>query len=412
MTRRLLLIVSVILSVNIQAQTSVIFSVQAHQDDWQLFMSSKIVADLNAGAKVVFITLTAGDASVGSGSYGPSGVPFFLSRENGSMYSTKYLSDITSGTTPLTPPTVTTATVNGHNIAKYTYKGIVNYFFRLPDGNGNGSGFSNTGNVSLEKFRNGTISSMTALGDIAATYTSWSDLTNTVKQIINNEKVTGVPAWIYSAHTINGSNSAYNPNDHSDHRYSSMAAQDAVSTGMNWVGVAGFMDYESSANAANLSSTDHENSSALFGLTNWGLIEAAYATNYSSGHLVWLPMDYFQIIRTPSGNAPFAGSSGTGDNNEVIPAGSLLKIPMIVSVTSPILINKDISMIISPYETGTLSTQITGTDGKKVFEQITKVENKDALFITLKQPALQKGIYIIKNVLNDKYIESRKITVE
>ena len=80
MTRRLLLIVFIALSVNLRAQTSVTFSVQAHQDDWQLFMSSKIVADLNLGAKVVFITLTAGDASVGSGSYGPGGVPFYLSR--------------------------------------------------------------------------------------------------------------------------------------------------------------------------------------------------------------------------------------------------------------------------------------------------------------------------------------------
>ena len=412
MTRRLLLIVFVALSVNLQAQTSVTFSFQAHQDDWQLFMSSKIVADLNAGAKVVFITLTAGDASVGSGSYGPGGVPFYLSRENGSMYATKYLSDITSGTTPLIPSTITTATVNGHNIAKYTYKGIVNYFFRLPDGNGNGSGFPSTGSVSLQKFRNGMIPSMTALGDIAATYTSWTDLTNTIKQIINNEKVSGVPAWIYAAHTIDGSNSAYNPNDHSDHRYTSMAAQDAVATGMSWVGVAGFMDYESSANAANLSSTDHENSSALFGLTNWGLVEAAYSTNYSSGHLGWLPMDYFQIIRTPSGNAPFAGTSGTGDNNEVNNAGSLLKIPMIVSVTSPIYINKDISMIISPYETGILSTLLVDQDGKKVLDQVTKIENKEALFITLKQPTLKKGTYVINNILNGKYIESRKITVE
>jgi len=191
-----------------------------------------------------------------------------------------------------------------------------------------------------------------------------------------------------------------------------MAAQDAVAIGMSWVGVAGFMDYESSANAANLSSTDHENSSALFGLTNWGLVEAAYATNYSSGHLGWLPMDYFQIIRTPSGNAPFAGPLGTGDNEEVNTGGSLLKIPMIVSVTSPIYINRDISMIISPYETGTLSTLLVDQDGKKVFDQVTKVENKEALFITLKQPALKKGTYVINNILNGKYIESRKITVE
>ncbi len=416
MSKRLLFIFFTFLSVNLQAQTSVTFSVQAHADDWQLFMSTKLVADLNVGAKVVFITLTAGDASVGSGSYGPSGVPFYLSRENGSVYSAKYLADLTSLTAPQVNPTATTVVVNGHTITKYIYKGIVNYFLRLPDGNANGSGFGSTGNVSLEKFRAGTISNLAALGDVAATYTNWADLTNTVKQIILVEKVTGVPAWIYGAHTINGSNSAYNPGDHSDHRYSSMAAQDAVVTGMSWVGVAGFMNYQSSGNGANLSSTDHENSTALFGLTNWGLIEAAYATNFSPGHLDWLPMEYFQIIRTSSGNAPFAGSSETSDSaiiNVTDKPGELLtRIPMVVSITSPAFIEKDISMVISPYETGSLSTMVFDQEGKIVFDLKTKVENKEALFITLKQPVKTKGSYIIKNILNDKYTESRKITVD
>ena len=85
---------------------------------------------------------------------------------------------------------------------------------------------------------------------------------------------------------------------------------------------------------------------------------------------------------------------------------------MIVSVTSPIYINKDISMIISPYETGILSTLLVDQDGKKVLDQVTKIENKEALFITLKQPTLKKGTYVINNILNGKYIESRKITVE
>jgi hypothetical protein len=414
MTKRLLLIIFAFLSVKGWAQTSVIFSVQAHQDDWQLFMGSKIVADMNAGAKIVFITLTAGDASAGSGSYGPSGVPFYMGRENGSMYATKYMADIKTGaTTPDVLPTATTASVNGHNITKYVYKGIVNYFFRLPDGNGNGTGFASTGNVSLERLRTGAISSISALGGLAATYTSWTDLTNTIKQIMTNEKVTGTQAWIYAAHTIDGSNSVYNPGDHSDHRYSSLAAQHAVASGMTWVGVAGFMNYASSSSGANLSNTDHENSTALFGLTAFGMVEAAYGTTFNSGHLGWLPMEYFQVIKSPSGNAPFAGPGFAGNEEiQAEPAGSMTKIPMTSAITAPALVNKDIKMMINPYETGALSTAVYDEGGNKIFEQRTDIINRDAVLITLKQPAAMKGTYVIKNILNNKYIESRTITVE
>ncbi len=412
MARRLLLMILTFLSVHARAQTSVIFSVQAHQDDWELFMGVKILADLNAGAKIVFITLTAGDASAGSGSYGPSGVPFYTARENGSIYAAKYLADIKTGaTTPDILPTATTVAVNGHNITKYTYKGIVNYFFRLPDGNGNGSGFASTGNVSLERLKSGAIPSISALGSVAATYTSWTDLTNTIKQIMTNEKVTGTQAWIYSAHTIDGTNSSYNPGDHSDHRYSSLAAQNAVASGMAWVGVAGFMDYASSGNGANLGTTDHENSTAFFGLTVMGMVEAAYGTTFNSGHLGWLPMEYYQVIRTPSGNAPFAGFAGN-EESPVEPAGSLTKIPMTSSITSPVFVNKDIMMMVNPYEPGVLSTLVFDEAGNKVFEQSTDIKNRDAVLITLKQPAATKGTYLIKNILNEKYVESRKITVE
>jgi hypothetical protein len=143
------------------------------------------------------------------------------------------------------------------------------------------------------------------------------------------------------------------------------------------------------------------------------MVEAAYGTTYNSGHLGWLPMEYYQIIRTPSGTAPFVGSGFTG-NEEVAaePAGSLTRIPITSSVTSPIYRGKDISMMINPYETGTLVTTIVDTEGKNVVVMKTDIKNKDAVLVTLKQPALAKGKYVIKNILNDKYFESREITVE
>jgi hypothetical protein len=426
MTKRLLLIIFIFLTVKLQAQTSVTFSIQAHADDWQLFMSSKIVADLTAGAKVVFITLTAGDASAGAVAYGPSNVPFYLSRENGSVYSSKYLADIVLGGTPQGTPVATPVIINSHSITKYSYRGISNYFLRLPDGNGDGSGFSSTGSVSLQKLyckflntcsgtvcNTGCTTTITSV-DGATSFTSWTDLTTTLQQIFLAEKVTGKQAWIYGAHTLNGTNSTYNPGDHSDHRYSSLAAQQAA-TSLPWIGVAGFLDYASSpANGAVLNLTDHENAAALFGFTNWGLIEAGYATNFASSHLGWVPIDDFSVILAPLGNAPFAGLSGSNDNS--VPAEtnttSMTTIPMIIAMTSPSSVNKDIVIRISPYETGVLSTDIFDMDGKKIFELKTTIENRNALYITLKQPVKTKGTYVIKNVLNDKYTESRKITVE
>ncbi|HMU09199.1 MAG TPA: hypothetical protein PKC54_04290 [Ferruginibacter sp.] len=414
--------------------TSVSFSVQAHEDDWQLFMSSRIVADLNvSNRKVVFITLTAGDGSAGAASYAPSNIPFYLSRENGSVYSSKYAADITTVTAPLDVPLVSNVTINGKTIAKYTYKNTVNYFLRLPDGNGDGSGFNNNGFQSLQKLRAGTITAMNVVGyttspptngPAAYTYT-WSQLTNTIRQIILAEKITGTQSWVNAASTNTGS---YNTGDHSDHIYSSYAVQDAIGMPsshavtplLTWVGVNGFRDYNSSSYGANLNSVDHENASAIFGLTNWGLIEAQYATNFNSGHKVWLPMDYFEVLRTPSGSAPFAGTGGgtdgsldNGFSGKDLPGNHLTEIPMIVSITGPAFAGKEIAMIISPYETGTLTTSVLNENGVKVYEQKTVITDKSApLLVTLKQPVKAKGDYVIQNTLNDKYTETRKIVVE
>ena len=86
---------------------------------------------------------------------------------------------------------------------------------------------------------------------------------------------------------------------------------------------------------------------------------------------------------------------------------------MIVSVTGPVYTDKEIAMIISPYETGTLTTSVLNENGVKVYEQKTIITDKSApLLVTLKQPIKAKGSYTIQNTLNDKYTETRKIVVE
>lgn len=402
MAKRLLFIVIVLsfTRFNVWAQQDVSFSIQAHEDDWQLFMSSKIVADLTASGKVVFITLTAGDAGNGDGAYS-GGNPFYLSREMGSVYSAKFAADITSGTTPLPVPTATIAAVNGHNITKYIYGNTVSYFLRLPDGDFDGNGFPITGNKSLQKLRQGNITSLTSVEN-SATYTGWSDLTNTIKQIILNEKGTDNQVWMYTASLDNNAN----PGDHSDHLYAAHAGQDAVSA-MLWVGIAEFVDYASTSMPANLSATDHENAAAIFMLSEWGITEKEYASSFVPNHTAWLPMDYFAVKRNPSGNAPF-----TIIGEENIAGNKMTSIPMIVSITSPVYTNKDVSMIISPFEKGTLHTTITDEKGNNIFNTETNIENKDGLLVNMGKIFTQKGRYILVNTLNGKYIETRKIIVQ
>ncbi len=396
-------------------QTSVSFAIQAHQDDWQLFMSARVIADMQAGAKMVFITLTAGDESCGACSYGGGG-PFFMGREKGSVYSAKFAADLTTGTAPLDPPTATTVSINGHNITKYVYKNTVNYFLRLPDGNLNGAGFPNNNNQSLNKLRTGAISSISTIGindfpplTPTATYTSWSDLTNTIRAIINAEKITGTQSWIHSAHT---NTSTYNINDHSDHTNAGHASLAAVASGMAWVGINGFMDYQSSAYGANLSDNDHQNAAIVFGLEVLGMTESQYQNDFSSGHQGWLPVELFEVIRNPSGNAPFApGETGEGHSDNNTEPG-LAKIPMVISIATPTTVNTDIMLSISPYEPGELVTSIYDATGKKVYELTTVIKNRDAVTLTLKKPVSAKGIYLVKNILNNKFIETRKIVVE
>lgn len=430
MARRLLFILFTFFCCSIKAQT-VHFAIQAHADDWQLFMSSRVISDMTvANTKMVIITLTAGDESTGAGSYGGGGVPFFVGRENGAVYSSKFAADLTTGTTPLNTPVASAVTINSNTVWKYTYKNTVNYFFRLPDGDLNGAGFNNNHNQSLQKLKLGTIAAINVVGNTsntplsgpaALTYT-WSELTATIRQIINDEKVTGTQSWIHAAHTINGTNSVYNPNDHSDHRYTSLAGQEAVvPANMLWVGVNGFMDYNSSSQAANLSTTQHTNAAILFGLEVFGMTESQYQNEFVPGHKDWLPMDYFQVIRNPAGNAPLARTNEEANDavgtlkkeSEGTESGAALtKIPMIISVTSPAFVNKDITMSISPYEAGQLSTTIYDTSGNKVYDLVTAVKNRDALFVTLKNAVKTKGSYVIKSILNNRFIESWNITVE
>jgi len=306
MKKIFLLIIVLALINKVQAQTQVSFSVVGDADDWQLFMSKKIITDLEAGSggKAVFITLTAGDE--GSGSGGSGAVAYYLAKEKGAIYSSKFASDITNF--PIYPltypvPTVQTVVLNGKSLKKYVYGNsnghgmVVNYFLRLPDGGSNGAGFSGTGFKSLMRLKQGAIPNITSV-DGTTTYT-WTELVNILKYIIFAEKGSDPQVWLNTSSL----DALVNPNDHSDHIFSSTAAQEAVAS-FPWVGINEFVMDNSSTLGANLNNEQFEHASALFGVYNWNLIKTRYPNQLNSTTRAWLSKESSIVIRSPSGTAP------------------------------------------------------------------------------------------------------------
>ena len=241
MMKRIFLLIAIFVSVFKAQAQQVSYFVQGDADDWQLFMSQKVISDLEAGGKVVLITLTAGDEGNGVNAFNGSSIPYYLAKERGAIYSSKFVGDFFNLTSPnnnYLMPSAQPVVLVGKSLTKYVYGNssgtgtIVNYFFHLPDGKADGTGFSGTGNVSLKKLKQGIggggISSISAVGHTSgeAAYTfTWTELKNTIYAIILTEKGTDLQVWLNTSSlnsTLPG-NPVYNPNDHSDHIYSSLS---------------------------------------------------------------------------------------------------------------------------------------------------------------------------------------------
>ncbi len=284
---------------NLKAQL-VSYFVQADADDWQLFMSTKAIADLQAGGKTVFVTLTAGDEGYGEFAYNGSSLPYFSARENGAVYSCKFIWDILqSGPNSTATPVVQTVIISGHQIKKYVYNRTVAYFLRLPDGNFNGHGYPTTTFKSLKKFKTGESNILRAV-DGSTVYTSWADLTATIAAIFNTERGTNLQAWLHTASldSVNVNPILNNANDHSDHYYASKAAQDAANT-MLWIGINEFINNRSSLLPANLPVSDVQNSTSLFAVADWPLVLNKYPFKFNAINKALLAMDYAAVKRLP-----------------------------------------------------------------------------------------------------------------
>ncbi len=189
------------------------FCIVAHADDWQLFMHPNVYADLVAAdCKVVFIFTTAGDAGMGE--------KYWLAREEGLKSSIRFC---------LAPHSVLSESTgkrifNNHSVQYWSVNNITSYFFRLPDGNLDGSGFPSCNFQSLASFESGKINAVTSL-DNAAAYNNWPELISSLESIISFESQGLSDVWIYYLNP----DAAINPGDHSDHVMTGHAVQSITS---------------------------------------------------------------------------------------------------------------------------------------------------------------------------------------
>lgn len=274
-----------------QQPDSTMYYFAAHQDDWQLFMSANAYNDVvRSKYHTVFITVTAGDAGNGDGKYGKGLIPYYEARENGSILSAKFLADINSAGEAVKGDYVT---VNGHKMYRYVYKNVTCYYLRLPNAHGNGEGYPKTHDQTLKKLHDGMINIIQTI-DGASSYSSWADLTATLLKIVETEKGSGKAGWINVPET----DESINKGDHSEHLFTSVAAQDAVKNS-GWLGIRSYIDYYSGKLAPNLSTEQTETAAALHTCDVIGMINGGYESNWNAEHKAWLAMDYFRVIRAP-----------------------------------------------------------------------------------------------------------------
>lgn len=248
--------------------------VHAHQDDWQLFMGDRAYNSVQIATKVVFVYTTAGDGG-----------------QNATWWQTRELAaqagvDAFVGTGSWT---CASQTVNSHAIRRCVHGKAVSYDMRLPDGATSGEGFN--GHGSIAQLRDGVRSTLAAL-DASTTYTSWADLYNTVRGIIDLESG-NLSAPYVEVHAPE-TNRTTNPGDHSDHWATGDAVQQAAAT-RSW-NISWYINYQIQYMTVNLTQAAHDlKQRAFYAYDNYmgaaGLGRNQWETDYQA----WLWRTYYRV---------------------------------------------------------------------------------------------------------------------
>ena len=274
------------------------FYFAAHQDDWQLFMNPSAFQDVaNVGTRVVFVHMTAGDAGLGMGNGGRKH-PFYLARENGAEAAIRFMA--ASDDRPI-EKTASRMQFNGHPIYRVGYRNTVAYFLRVPDGNGTGSGYPETGNQSLKRLADADIETLRAI-DGSTVYRGWIDLVTTLRAILDYERGHAPSIQLNVAEL----DPVINPNDHSDHRMTAMAALDAAKK-IACARRLHYVDYASSQLPENLSPQQRDMESSVFAVTLAGVQALDHGTAWQRYNQNYVGRNYFRV------------EEGTGRCDDLLP---------------------------------------------------------------------------------------------
>ena len=210
-------------------------NIVAHQDDDLLFLSPDILGDIKSKRCLTTIYVTAGDANSGS--------VYWKSREDGVRAAYALMAGVSNSWRQ------TDAGIRNRPIPIYTLRSnssIALIFLRLPDGNWDGTGFSNNNNESVKKLWQGNISSIKTV-DGSSTYKK-DDLVATLLTLMTNFR----PDTIRTQNYIDG----FSTSDHSDHTAAAYAALEAHKLYLRSHTFIGYIGYAISSRPANVAGAD------------------------------------------------------------------------------------------------------------------------------------------------------------
>ncbi|HKO15621.1 MAG TPA: fibronectin type III domain-containing protein [Gemmatimonadaceae bacterium] len=247
------------------------FYFHGHEDDWQLFMGEHAYNSVQIATKVVFVYSTAGDAGRPSA--------FWQAREQGAQLSVDAYVGAGSWTCG-------NQVIQGHAIHRCTKGKAVSYDLRLPDGGTNGEGF--LGHGSMAMLRDGQIASITAI-DGSTSYSSWTDLTSTIRGIIDQES--GNQSAPYVEVNAPEYDRTVNINDHPDHLATGDLVHAAALT-RNW-NLTWYIDYQVQYLPVNLSQAMYDIKATAFNAYDDYMGHMGYGENeYEPEYQAWLWRSY------------------------------------------------------------------------------------------------------------------------
>ncbi len=265
------------------------FFVSAHQDDWQLFMNPNVYESIkNEKDKTVIIHTTAGEAGAGMGNDA-----YYKAREEGSLAAVRFLSNtFTTGAGLGAEMERSYVNLNNHKILRYQYRNCIVYLLRLPDGNGQGTGYELHQFKTLAKLFDGSSRDVPTI-DKSTIYKDREDLEKTIKALILKEQAGG-NTEIHLADT----DQKINPGDHSDHQTSSKFFQ-AVAKEIGGMTLYLYTNYASAQLDKNVPEEGFLVSAAAWGVTTAHIADHRHYSTWDDAHNSWIGRQYFRTIRIP-----------------------------------------------------------------------------------------------------------------